>query len=141
MEIVFDHDVQRGSFWYSSSINYTFWCYGYDSCGYGQYCEVGGPLKPNPDPRSVKFVTPQGTLGGQIVLDQPGTRSETGCSGDPLGSACKWTYVDFGSDTPLRGIRFDIGALGPFFMDDLQVCTDPTPTLRASWGHVKAIYR
>jgi len=141
VQITFDQDVKRVSFWYSSSITYTYWCNVADSCGYGFSCELDGPLKPNPGPSKAKFLYQQGTLAGEIVLDQPGTRAETGCSGDPLGSACKWTYVEFASDTPFRRIRFQVGAMGPFFMDDLQVCTDVTPTLRASWGSVKAIYR
>jgi hypothetical protein len=142
VQIVFNQDVKFVSFWYSSSITYTYWCYGPDSCGYGQSCEIGGPLEPNPNPRSVKFGTASGSLAGEVVLDQPGTRAETGCSGDPLGSACKWTYVEFGSETAFRLMRFEIGALGPFFMDDLRVCTtSTTATLQVSWGSVKAIYR
>jgi hypothetical protein len=112
------------SFWYSSSIDYDFWCYGPDSCGYGAVCTVSGPLKPNPLPCLVKFLTATNALAGQVVLDQPGTRDETGCSGDPLGSACKWTYVEFGNDQGIRRIRFEIGALGPFFLDDLTVSVD-----------------
>ena len=49
--------------------------------------------------------------------------------------------MEFTSETPFRELYFHMGALGPFFMDDLQACTDVTPTLRASWGRVKAIYR
>ena len=93
---------------------------------------------------TVKFLSAQGFPVGEVVMDQPGTRDETGCSGDPLGSACKWTYVHFdqpNDQPPMRRIYFQIGALGPFFMDDLQVCADVTPTLRTSWGSVKAIYR
>ena len=144
LEITFSQDVKSVSFWYSSSINYTYWCNRSDSCGYGDYCTISGPLSPNPAPRTVKFLSAQGFPVGEVVMDQPGTRDETGCSGDPLGSACKWTYVHFdqpNDQPPMRRIYFQIGALGPFFMDDLQVCADVTPTLRTSWGSVKAIYR
>jgi hypothetical protein len=134
--IIFDQDVKRVAFWYSSSINYTYWCNGADSCGYGYSCELPGPLAPNPNPRRVKFSTAAGVFAGEVILDQPGTRAETGCSGDPLGSACKWTYVEFGSDQGIRRIRFAIGALGPFFLDDLTVSVgDPLavsdPPIRA----------
>jgi hypothetical protein len=141
VQITFNQDVKFVSFWYSSSLTYSFWCYAPDSCGYGQYCTVGGPLEPNPQPRKVKLLHEVG-LAGSVVLDQPGTRYETGCSGDPLGSACKWTYVEFSDTTGIRRIRLEIGTLGPFFMDDLQVCTTTsTPALKTSWGQVKAIYR
>lgn len=50
VQITFNQGVKSVSFWYSSSISYKFWCYGPDSCGYGQDCTIGGPLEPNPGP-------------------------------------------------------------------------------------------
>ena len=165
--ITFSQEVKKVSFWYSSSISYNYWCYLADSCGYGYFCNTSGPLAPNPNPRRVRFISAQPpAIVGQIVLDQPGTRDETGCSGDPLGSACKWTYVEFSYPTGFNQIRLEIGALAPFFMDNLTACVQggaggcyphpcevfarpvklesadmPDDARRTSWGRIKLIYR
>lgn len=128
--VIFDHDMKYCSFWYSSSLSYEFWCNGSDSCGYGAHCNLSGPLDGGATVRFASLSPLQ--LVGVVNLDQPGTRTETGCVGDPLGSACRWTKVTFSSQTPFRELYFDIGALGPFFMDDLTVGDQPTVSVDAA---------
>jgi hypothetical protein len=97
------------------------------------------------------------------VADEEGSHlAGAACAGDTSGTLCHWGTVTFAHPDGFNRIHIrhpyengvGNGAYSPFFIDDLEACSElpgcphppcgferATPARPSTWGRVKGVYR
>ena len=164
-EIYFSPAVKQATLRYAGSHQpWTYNCTGGELCppGWTCTCISDGAL-----PMTFEFYKNYTTSGlvGTVIGDEEGA----GGAGDPTGYLTTWGTATFAHPDGFNRLRLQFPSgqysgshIAPFFIDDLQVCTElpgcpnppcgfesaqrarsetPTAAPRTSWGKIKSIYR